>query len=334
MNNTDVLLQTIKEKMDALFGWSISFIYANDHKDSGKLQMGIEGFPLFEYGFFVINQYAAVSFDRLYGMSIVDRDSIFIAAVLTEKVKKELRDNYISYIEMNGDAFIHKHPLYVSISGSKKTSVKMHKPNRAFSKTGLKIIFAYLTTNESLDHPVRIWASMLDVGYSNFHYVNQGLKDLKFLIVKDANTMVLHNKKALLERWVQHYEERLKPALFIGRFRFVSRDDYKTWEMLDFVNTSTDWGGEPAAAVLTGNLEPQLFTIYTLETKAELAKKYRIIPDEKGDIAVYENFYRNYPFVHMRPITHPILIYADLIITQESRNMKIAKDIYEQYIQY
>jgi hypothetical protein len=93
-------------------------------------------------------------------------------------------------------------------------------------------------------------------------------------------------------------------------------------------------GGEPAAAVLTGNLEPQLFTIYTLETKAELAKKYRIIPDEKGDIAVYENFYRNYPFVHMRPITHPILIYADLIITQESRNMKIAKDIYEQYIQY
>jgi hypothetical protein len=266
-------------------------------------------------------------------MQTVEGEAIFIAHSFTENIKKELRDCYISYIEMSGNCFIYKHPLYVFISGNKSDKQKTTTNNRAFSKTGLKIIFAYLASSESINLPIRSWASMLDIGYTNFHYVNQGLKDLKYLVAKDANTMLLDNKKALLERWIHHFEEKLKPSLLLGRFRFLDRTYYGKWDTLEFKDTGTEWGGEPAGALLTGDLEPQLFTIYTAESKSDLINNYKIVPDEQGDIYVYKNFFRHYPFAHGYTV-HPILIYADLMITGDSRNMKIAKDIYEQYIQY
>jgi hypothetical protein len=334
MNNNEILLQAIKENMDAQLNWNIAYDDINEGKNEGIIKIGIAGYQWIELKFFVINNYSKITFDRLHGMHSVASKAIFIAHSITENIKKELKDNYISYIEMNGNAFIHKHPIYIFISGNKKEQKKIPKSNRAFSKTGLKIIFAYLTSTESLNHPIRIWASMLDIGYTNFHYVNQGLKELKYLLAKDANTMILHNKKDLLERWIHHFEEKLKPDLFIGRFSFSNSADYGRWEKLQFKDTSTQWGGEPAAALLTENLEPQLFTIYTAETKSELVKNYRIVPDEKGNIYVYKNFYRYYPFGHTNMIAHPVLVYADLMITQESRNMIIAKEIYEQYIQY
>lgn len=333
MNKNEILLQIIKLNMDTMMDWQISYTNMDDDKRSGTLQVGIVDQQLIEFKFFVINSYSNPTFERLFGMHAVEGEAIFIAHSFTENAKKELRDNHISYIEMSGNCFIYKHPLYVFISGNKNDKQKSNKTNRAFSKTGLKIIFAYLTSSESINLPIRGWASMLDIGYTNFHYVNQGLKDLKHLIAKDANTMILDNKKELLERWIHHFEEKLKPSLLLGRFRFLDRANYKSWDTLQFKNTGTEWGGEPAAALLTGNLEPQVFTIYTAESKSDLINNYKIVPDEQGDIYVYKNFFHYYPLVH-RYVVHPILVYADLMITGESRNMKTAKNIYEQYIQY
>jgi hypothetical protein len=333
MNNNDILLQTIQLNMDRMMDWNISYTNMDDGQTKGTIQIGIEGREQIDYRFFVVNSHGNVPFQIIYGISYAEKEAIFLAHSLTENVKKELKDNYISYIEMSGNCFIYKHPLYVFISGNKKEKQKVNNNSRAFSKTGLKIIFAYLTSFENINLPIRSWAAWLDIGYTNFHYVNQGLKDLKYLIAKDANTMVLDNKKDLLERWVHHFEEKLKPSLLIGRFRFLDRADYSKWDKLQFKDTKTEWGGEPAGALLTGNLEPQTFTIYTAETKSDLITNYKIVPDEQGDIYVYENFFWHYPLIH-RHTVHPILAYADLMITGESRNIKTAKAIYEQYIQY
>jgi hypothetical protein len=333
MNSLEEELSDLKQTLDAQYGWHTKFTEVDSLKNCGKIEIWpFDNHKAVDLRFFFLKW--KKSFDTLFGMHAVAENSLFIAPALQDSLKEKLRENGMSYMELNGNTFICQPPVLLFTEGNKKPKKSITVKNRAFSKTGLKIIFAYLTDTTSIyNQPVRVAAGNLEISYTNFHYVNQGLKELGYLVPKNENTFILHNRQDLLQRWITHYEERLKPGLLIGRFRFLAPGDYKKWESLVFEN-DTEWGGEPAAALLTGQLSPEIFTIYSNETKADLVKKYKIIPDEKGDIYIYKNFYQF--FFHPRNgfFAHPVLIYADLMISGDNRNTSIAEKIYEQYIQY
>ncbi|MFX8961208.1 type IV toxin-antitoxin system AbiEi family antitoxin, partial [Acinetobacter baumannii] len=91
----------------------------------------------------------------------------------------------------------------------------------------------------------------------------------------------------LLDRWITGYGEILKPALTLGTFRFADKNMEVTWRQLPIERNATAWGGEPAAEAYTGYLRPEIFTIYTYEQKLDLLKRWKLIPDEKGNIKIY-----------------------------------------------
>lgn len=53
----------------------------------------------------------------------------------------------------------------------------------------------------------------------------------------------------------------------------------------------TWWGSEPAGDILTNYLKPGELTPYTLESRNELIKHYRLIPDKEGKVKVYQKFW-------------------------------------------
>ena len=59
-------------------------------------------------------------------------------------------------------------------------------------------------------------------------------------------------------------------------------------------------------------------------------KSYNLIPKAKGDIEVYEMFWKQDSEQQTAP---PILIYADLLIEGGKRNKETAKIIFNDYIQ-
>ncbi|MFX8351089.1 type IV toxin-antitoxin system AbiEi family antitoxin, partial [Acinetobacter baumannii] len=66
----------------------------------------------------------------------------------------------------------------------------------------------------------------------------------------------LNNKKELLQRWMVAYEEKLKPALRVGPFRFLKEEDFIHWKKIPLQNMKTWWGAEPAADLFTNYLKP------------------------------------------------------------------------------
>jgi hypothetical protein len=74
---------------------------------------------------------------------------------------------------------------------------------------------------------------------------------------------------------------------------------------------------------------PLKLDLYTKETKTELMKKWRLIPDPTGKIQLYEKFWNNKTDQKYAP---EILVYADLILTNDPRCMETAKMIYDKYL--
>jgi hypothetical protein len=172
---------------------------------------------------------------------------------------------------------------------------------------------------------------LAEVGLGNVNNIIKGLQTLRFLVNKNPREYILAEKKNLLERWIQAYDDRLKPTLNLGKYRFVNIDTFFNWRNLTLKTEATLWGGEPAGDLYTNNLNPEILTLYTLETRAELMKNYKLVPDEKGNIQVYKKFWKANTN-ELGIAVPPVLAYTDLINTGNQRCIETAQKLYEKFL--
>lgn len=91
------------------------------------------------------------------------------------------------------------------------------------------------------------------------------------------------------------------------------------------------WGGEPAAALIDNYLTPGNFTLYTERAPATLMKSGEVVPAADGAIAIYKKFWKD---DIARETVPPVLIYADLIDSGNSRCIEAAKSIRDNDLKY
>lgn len=249
------------------------------------------------------------------------------------KLKVEMRRLGIAYLETNGNMYYKGRDILLWLDGQKRTAAAevREKTGRAFTKTGLKLVFHFLLEPGLLDLTYREIAERTGVVFGNINVVMNDLKQQGFLIALDKNRFVLNNKKELLQRWMVGYAEKLKPALKLGNFQFLKEGDFLNWKQIPLTPMKTWWGAEPAADLFTDYLRPGELTLYTLETRQELIRNYRLVPDEKGPVKVYHKFWQ-IDEVNDK-VVPPLLVYVDLVNTGERRCMETAKKIYEQFLQ-
>jgi hypothetical protein len=259
------------------------------------------------------------------------KNPMLIANTIFPRIKEELRKYGIAYMDTAGNIFVQTNKNHIWIEGNKKEKVETEKANRAFTATGLKAVCLFLIDAILLNQPQRIIAQEAKIALGNINYIIKGLKEYGFLIEKGKNQFQLINKKELLEKWLDNFEEKLKPALHIGNFKFTNIEEERNWKHLELLNKQTFWGGEPAGAIITNYLVPEIFTLYTEETRNNLIKNYRLVPDPLGKIKVYKKFWKNQAAFN-DTVVHPLLAYTDLMNTGNSRCVEIAKIIYDKYI--
>jgi hypothetical protein len=259
---------------------------------------------------------------------------LLIAEKIAPKVKEVLRKERIAYLERNGDIYINQVTqggLLIFVDGNKPIVEKSDLTGRAFTKTGLKVVFHFLLEEELVNKPYREIAAQAGTALGNVTNVVNGLREAGFLLKERKDRYVLVHKKELLTKWLTAYEEVLKPKLEIGRFRFAKEEYLYDWRSLPLSDQLSWWGGEPAANILTAYLKPEDFTLYTLETKSELMRRYRLKPDPAGNICVYKKFWQgDYTIDHIAP---PLLVYADLVSTGDRRCIETAERIFDEYLQ-
>ncbi len=250
---------------------------------------------------------------------------VIIAEHIFPKLKVHLREIGIAYIETNGNLFIQKKQLFCFIDTQKKHFNRKKETNRAFTKTGLKVLFHFLQKKELVNKTQREIAQTTGVALGNIPQIINGLKKMGYLIPLNGKKNIWENRKELLEMWVNQYAIELKPKLFKNKYHL--RDN---WQNINLNTEITLWGGEPAADMLTNYLRPEKLTLYTKENNVNLMKNYRLIPDKNGELEVLEMFWNN---AELNKTAPPLLIYADLIIEGGKRNIETAQKIYNEFIQ-
>jgi len=256
---------------------------------------------------------------------------VLVAMHISTRVKEELRREKINYLDAAGNLFLAIDSAYIFIDGQKKESLKEEVKNRAFTKTGLKVVFAFLQEPEIINLPYRVISEKIEVSLDTVHNVIIGLKELGYIISGTRKDIALVNVKQLLLRWIQEYEIKLKPSLFIGNFRFIKNEVGQNWDQIIFSDEETQWGGEPAGALITNHLRPAEFTLYTNKKRLEVMKELKLLPDQNGSVKLYKKFWNDKG--NKNAYVPDILVYADLLNHGDPRNLEIAERIYEQHLQ-
>ena len=255
---------------------------------------------------------------------------VVIAETIFPKIKEELRQQGIGYLEASGNMFLKGMDLFLWVDGKKALPIEKSKAGRAFTKTGLRVVFHFLLNDELVNLTYREIAARTGIGFGNINFVMTDLKEQGYLLPITKNEYKLVNKKKLLHKWMDIYAEKLKPDLLIGTFRFLKDEDFLNWKQIQLQHMKTWWGSEPAADILTNYLKPGELTLYTLESRNELIKHYRLIPDKEGKVKVYQKFWVD---DDAKSIVPPLLVYIDLMNTGDRRCIETAQKVYDALLQ-
>jgi len=254
-----------------------------------------------------------------------------VAENIFPKIKEELRERDIAYLETSGNIYYKDKGFFIWMDGKRPVKRAEQKLGRAFTKTGLKAVFHFLLKPGLVNTTYRNIAEVTGISFGNINFIMTDLKQQGYLLKIDKDSFKLVKRKELLAKWMDTYEQKLKPSLLVGTFRFFNETDALRWKNIQLNNLKTWWGGEPGGELLTENLQPELFTLYTTEAKADVMKNYRLLPDPNGNIKVYKKFW-NIDEVNENTAP-PLLIYIDLMLTGDRRNRETAEKIYNELLQ-
>ena len=192
------------------------------------------------------------------------------------------------------------------------------KTELIMNNTELKIVFHLLQNKRNAGKTFRQIAAETGTSVGSVHSTMADLTERGYLI-DNGMTRVLRKRSSLIDRWAMFYGENMKGKLFLCRFKFLTPEVADQWQNIVLSDTLS-WSGEPAAALLDGYLTPHRWDIYTSDNANSLISTRRMIPDPQGDIFVYQKFWKEQD-------TPPLIIYADLLATQDDRCREAAERI-------
>lgn len=254
--------------------------------------------------------------------------TLFVTDYISPKTADKLRDLDISFLDSSGNAFFNEPEFYVFISSRVKEKISFNnKRNLIFQTSGLRLLFVLLSIPDSENKTYRELAGLSGISLGSVNAILSNLQR-EFYLIKKNDKRLLVRKDELLKRWVQVYAEILRPNLRKSFFQPNEKD----WQnKVNLTNINALWGGEMAGKNLTDFLKPAKFTIYTddySETVKHLQKK-GLRRDYNGQVEVLEVFWN---FTNDSINVPPLLIYADLVASADSRNLEVAKMIYDEHL--
>ena len=224
---------------------------------------------------------------------------------------------YIRY--MNGNI-----PVFHLTNKGEKNVFANEKVYPIFQYAGIKVMFYLLQDKNNVNKAYREIQENTGVALGTVKNVIDELVARKFILVTDKGR-ILKNRKALLDLWVENYNQVLKPKLMMGRMAFRTNEQRNKWKAMELPE-GMYWGGESAANMIDNYLEPGAFDIYTDVPTAYLMKTGFVRQDANGEIKVYQKFWKWETENHLVPL---ILVYADLMGSGNSRCLEAANRLME-----
>jgi hypothetical protein len=264
---------------------------------------------------------------------------LLVADYIPPDMAEALRQQGRAFLDAAGNAHIRQAAALVWVTGRKPVvKAAAAQVGRAFQPTGLQVLFALICHPEWVNLPYRELAARAGVAHGTVGWVMQDLQQQGFVteLKGKRGTRRLYEIERLLALWADAYARQLRPRTLLGRYYVPTLDGWQGWPLAAH---AAQWGGEPAAALLTQYLKPGELTLYADKLPGLLAGKYRFMNEadigHKAVVDVRRRFW-NFPqgdSVGVADIcVPPVLVYADLLATGDARCIETAKRLYEEHV--
>lgn len=262
-----------------------------------------------------------------------EEKTLLVADYINTTLAQFLKDNKCDFIDSVGNAHLNFGSVFIYIAGQKPPKAPAEaKPSRAFQSTGLKLIFNLLCYPEDiLSRSYRDLSQICGVSLGSIGWVFNDLKAAGYVSSTQSNQRQWLDKEGLIKRWVVAYAERLRPKLILGYYKSLHENWQDNMNISDF---DAFWGGERAADKLTRYLKPELSTIYTKDSLGKLVLMNGLKEvSNKGDanVEILHKFWHFNETKHS-DLVPPLLIYADLIASGDTRNLEAARIIHKELL--
>jgi hypothetical protein len=259
---------------------------------------------------------------------------LLVTDYINPRLADRLRAEGIQFIDTAGNAFIDSPPVYVYIKGNRKSEIAMPEKQitgRAFKPTGLRVVFALLNDPSLINEPYREIAIRAQVALGNIGWILRELVNLGY--VEEglrAGEKQLTQQDKLVQKWIEAYPIILRPKLILGKFTTANPDWHTRINPIEYGGC---WGGELAAWLSDKYLTPGKYMIYLdkhkLNAFLQTARLKRAEPGNRDEreILVLEKFWDTAIDNKKPDLAPPLLIYADLVATGDSRNLEAAERI-------
>jgi hypothetical protein len=252
-------------------------------------------------------------------------DTMLVTDYVTPNLADELRRLEVPFMDAAGNAYLATPDFLIWVKGERPrvTTETATATGRAFTATGLQVLFALLCKPERAALPYREIAKLAGVAHGTVGWVMAELPRLGFLATVRPYGRRLVNVEALLAQWVEAYARTLRPKILLGRYRTEILDWATAGNALRY---DLALGGEPAAAELTKHLRPGTATFYGNRIEPRLLLEQRLRPDATGNVEILRRFWQ---FKDDEPGLVPaLLVYADLLAIGDARCLEVANLLY------
>jgi len=264
-----------------------------------------------------------------------NKDFIVISRYIPMPVKNMLQKEKINYLETSGNCYINRKNFFLHINDQKVSKERENEKSKIWNAAGLKFVVAILHNPDLLNQPYRTIAEEASIGLGTVGKLLDDLKKERFLKegkIKDKAVLFLERRNELINKWVTLYNTVLRPKQIAGTFRITGNATLKDIKLPRGIL----WGGEMAGAKLTKFLKPENFELYTVLPKNEVMKLLKIVPDINGNIELLHIFWNENitsgDNINEMQVVPPLIAYADLLASHDSRNYETAERIKEKYL--
>ncbi len=282
---------------------------------------------------------ARVLADSIYDVT-QSKDKLLICDYVTNAMGAQLREARINYLDKAGNAFLDIAPIFVFIQGKPPVESSQAPTNqRLFNETGLKVMLALLANENLLNASYRKVADHANVSMGTIGWVLRELRDVAY-IKKYHTAHSWVNRAELALKWAEAYPQ-LKAKYRKGTFY---TQDPTWWQSVDLEPYDAVLGGEVAAVSYSSHTQPRSAVIYTGKHKHHsLIRNLGLIESAppkgerpKGErpfrIEIIEKYWGELEDLSLlHNSTHPLITYADLLDTWDTKNRSIAREIADKY---
>lgn len=258
------------------------------------------------------------------------RSGLLVADYVNPRLGEWLREQGVMFLDAAGNAHLRNDDLYVWVSG-RRDELRFQaerERRRAFQPSGLKLVFALLCRPGLVAADYRTLASAAGVALGTVQWVIRDLVEEGYVLRLGRRRRRLVEPAALLEAWIPAYLGNLRPRLLLGRFDAPA---IGWWKEIDPRAYGAQWGGEPAAAVLTSHLEPGTLTLYAAKIPSVLVAERKLVLDDSGRIDFRRKFWSLEEDATLGTVPS-ILTYADLRALGDSRTLEVAERVFRKSI--